>query len=48
MRRLLLLTIAALLVTELGPSAQRTVKPPLHGGHWVAITGKPLGPPPAP
>jgi gamma-glutamyltranspeptidase/glutathione hydrolase len=23
--------------------AQRTVKPPLHGRHWVAITGKPLG-----
>ncbi len=24
-------------------SAQRTVKPILHGRHWVAITGKPLG-----
>ena len=23
--------------------AQRTVKPALHGRHWVAITGKPLG-----
>ena len=23
--------------------AQRTVKPVLHGKHWVAITGKPLG-----
>ena len=23
-------------------SAQRTVKPVLHGNHWVAITGKPL------
>jgi gamma-glutamyltranspeptidase/glutathione hydrolase len=23
-------------------SAQRTVKPPLHGRHWMAITGKPL------
>jgi gamma-glutamyltranspeptidase / glutathione hydrolase len=43
MRRILLLTIAALLVTELAPTAQRTVKPPLHGRHWVAITGKPLG-----
>ena len=43
MRRVLLLTIAALLVTELAPTAQRTVKPPLHGRHWVAITGKPLG-----
>ena len=43
MRRVLLLTIAALLVTELTPTAQRTVKPALHGRHWVAITGKPLG-----
>ena len=43
MRRLLLLTIALLLATELVPSAQRTAKPPLHGRHWVAITGKPLG-----
>jgi gamma-glutamyltranspeptidase/glutathione hydrolase len=25
------------------PAAQRTVKPVLHGRHWVAITGKPLG-----
>ena len=24
-------------------SAQRTVKPVLHGRHWIAITGKPLG-----
>jgi len=24
-------------------AAQRTVKPVLHGQHWVAITGKPLG-----
>ena len=23
--------------------AQRTEKPPLHGNHWMAITGKPLG-----
>ena len=23
--------------------AQRTAKPPLHGRHWMAITGKPLG-----
>ncbi len=27
----------------LAVSAQRTVKPVLHGRHWVAITGKPLG-----
>jgi gamma-glutamyltranspeptidase/glutathione hydrolase len=43
MRRILPLTIAVLLVTEMVPTAQRTVKPPLHGRHWVAITGKPLG-----
>ena len=24
-------------------SAQRTAKPVLHGQHWMAITGKPLG-----
>ena len=24
-------------------NAQRTQKPPLHGKHWMAITGKPLG-----
>ena len=23
--------------------SQRTVKPVLHGRHWIAITGKPLG-----
>ena len=35
-----------LVVTLLFPAiatAQRTVKPVLHGRHWVAITGKPLG-----
>ena len=31
---------AALAVTV---SAQRTAKPVLHGRHWMAITGKPLG-----
>jgi gamma-glutamyltranspeptidase/glutathione hydrolase len=40
-------TIAVLLVALVFGStapvpAQRTVKPPLHGRHWVAITGKPL------
>ena len=25
-----------------GVSAQKTAKPPLHGQHWMAITGKPL------
>ena len=33
----------ALLVLGPGLAAQRTVKPVLHGRHWVAITGKPLG-----
>lgn len=32
-----------LLVTPSNVAAQRTVKPVLHGRHWVAITGKPLG-----
>jgi len=35
---------ALLLVIAARPSeAQQTAKPPLHGAHWVAITGKPLG-----
>ena len=40
-----LLLLSALLVTVLAPArqqAQRTQKPPLHGRHWMAITGKPL------
>jgi len=43
MRRILPLTLAVLVASGSVPSAQRTVKPPLHGRHWVAITGKPLG-----
>src|SRR5260221_8544339 len=39
-RRCLLL---ALLVLPTALVAQRTQKPALHGRHWVAITGKPLG-----
>ncbi|MGB6001783.1 MAG: hypothetical protein WBI00_14985, partial [Thermoanaerobaculia bacterium] len=38
--------VFALLLTltlEAPALAQRTVKPVLHGRHWVAITGKPLG-----
>ena len=31
------------LFTTASVTAQRTVKPVLHGKHWVAITGKPLG-----
>src|SRR5213593_3219025 len=39
-RRCLLL---ALLLLPATLCAQRTQKPALHGRHWVAITGKPLG-----
>jgi len=39
-RRCLLL---ALLVLPTTLAAQRTQKPTVHGRHWVAITGKPLG-----
>jgi gamma-glutamyltranspeptidase / glutathione hydrolase len=42
MRRLLSLTFVVLLLAP-ALSAQRTVKPPLHARHWMAITGKPLG-----
>ncbi|HWC73079.1 MAG TPA: gamma-glutamyltransferase [Gemmatimonadales bacterium] len=35
--------LLALLVLPMTLSAQRTQKPALHGRHWVAITGKPLG-----
>ena len=31
------------LTLEAPALAQRTVKPVLHGRHWMAITGKPLG-----
>ena len=31
------------LVAILPLTAQRTAKPPLHGKHWVIVTGKPLG-----
>jgi gamma-glutamyltranspeptidase/glutathione hydrolase len=37
----LLASAALLLPSEIG--AQRTQKPVLHGRHWMAITGKPLG-----
>jgi len=35
-----LLLVALLPLTS---AAQRTHKPPLHGQHWMAVTGKPLG-----
>ncbi len=37
-----LFTLLALAGTLLSASAQQTQKPPLHGKHWMAITGKPL------
>ncbi|RFF28836.1 MULTISPECIES: gamma-glutamyltransferase family protein [unclassified Wenzhouxiangella] len=41
----LALTLAALILalTGLPALAQDTAKPVLHGKHWVAVTGKPLG-----
>jgi gamma-glutamyltranspeptidase/glutathione hydrolase len=36
------LVLLLLLASALPAAAQRTVKPPLHGRHWIAITGKPL------
>ena len=45
-KRLFTIALAALLVALAVPvsrtRAQRTQKPPLHGRHWMAITGKPL------
>ncbi|HYC59613.1 MAG TPA: gamma-glutamyltransferase [Thermoanaerobaculia bacterium] len=35
-------TLAFAMVLALPLAAQRTQKPPLHGAHWMAITGKPL------
>ncbi len=36
------LALAGQAMTTAPVAAQRTVKPVLHGNHWVAITGKPL------
>ena len=41
-RKYCLLVLTAALTLTSSVSAQRTVKPPLHGKHWMAITGKPL------
>src|SRR5437660_10215394 len=40
MRRLVVITFA--LLAAVSAFAQRTQKPPLHGRHWLAVTGKPL------
>ncbi|MFZ5623959.1 MAG: gamma-glutamyltransferase family protein [Gemmatimonadota bacterium] len=37
------LLVLAILVPGQSVQAQRTNKPVLHGRHWVAVTGKPLG-----
>ena len=36
------IALLALVAAALPALAQRTQKPPLHGSHWMAITGKPL------
>jgi len=41
--RMLLLLLLLVAIGTVSVDAQRTVKPVLHGRHWVAITGKPLG-----
>ncbi len=38
-----LLFLTTILMLSGDARAQRTLKPTLHGKHWVAITGKPLG-----
>ncbi len=45
MTRLLggLIVLAVVLGGPSGTEAQKTAKPPLHGRHWMAVTGKPLG-----
>jgi gamma-glutamyltranspeptidase / glutathione hydrolase len=42
MRRALCPTLLLLLALPSATAAQQTQKPPLHGQHWMAITGKPL------
>ncbi|HWS89826.1 MAG TPA: gamma-glutamyltransferase [Pyrinomonadaceae bacterium] len=43
-KRLFAFALSALtLALPVRTPAQRTQKPPLHGRHWMAITGKPLG-----
>jgi gamma-glutamyltranspeptidase/glutathione hydrolase len=42
-RQTILALVGAFVLSATAPTpAQRTAKPPLHGRHWVAITGKPL------
>src|SRR5436305_4813887 len=44
-RRRAMLTLAVVILTAgfgARPGTARTAKPPLHGRHWMAVTGKPL------
>ena len=41
-RRIALAALVSLTLPVVSP-AQQTQKPPLHGRHWMAVTGKPLG-----
>ena len=41
-RRLAAVALCGVLAGTIALPAQRTAKPPLHGQHWMAITGKPL------
>jgi gamma-glutamyltranspeptidase/glutathione hydrolase len=43
MKKLFILLISILSIVPLFLHAQSTQKPVLHGKHWMAITGKPLG-----
>ena len=43
MRVVAIVAVALFVAIGVVVDAQRTVKPVLHGRHWVAITGKPLG-----
>src|SRR2546428_2887983 len=43
LKRLMALAGAAVMMVAVAQNAQaRTQKPPLHGRHWMAVTGKPL------
>jgi gamma-glutamyltranspeptidase/glutathione hydrolase len=42
-KAMFIVSLGFLTLAPAGLQAQRTVKPVLHGRHWVAITGKPLG-----
>ncbi|HEX7153535.1 MAG TPA: gamma-glutamyltransferase [Thermoanaerobaculia bacterium] len=42
MRARVFVGVVVVLLSSFSLLAQKTAKPPLHGKHWVAITGKPL------